>query len=174
MPQKANPITCETVVGMVGLARQLVPAVLEGMQAGHERSAGEWQIEWDAVPMILTLSHSAVVLTASMVRGLQVFPARMAANMKADGGMLMSEAVMITLAPHMGRLAAHHLVYDVCQVARDSGRDLASALEEAIDEELAARIPAMASLLNPESYLGETDAIVDAALASRRRGGSTP
>jgi 3-carboxy-cis,cis-muconate cycloisomerase len=171
MPQKANPIASETIVGLVSLARHLVPALLEAMQAGHERSAGEWQIEWDAVPTLLALSHSAVVTTTSLIEGLEVVPARMATNMQADGGMLMSEAVMIALAPHIGRHAAHHLVYDACRVARENGRDLTAVLEEALPGDLASQLPPIALLLEPEAYLGEADAIVDAALASRRHAG---
>jgi 3-carboxy-cis,cis-muconate cycloisomerase len=171
MPQKANPIASEAIVGLVSLARHLVPALLEAMQAGHERSAGEWQIEWDAVPTLLALSHSAVVTTTGLVRGLEVAPARMATNMRADGGMLMSEAVMISLAPHIGRHAAHHLVYEACRLARENDRDLTTVLEETLPGDLAAQLPPIAALLEPEAYLGEADAIVDAALASRRDGG---
>ena len=53
MPQKANPIDSETVVGLSVLAAQQVPALLAAMRAGHERSAGEWQVEWDAIPLIV-------------------------------------------------------------------------------------------------------------------------
>jgi 3-carboxy-cis,cis-muconate cycloisomerase len=172
MPQKANPIASETIVGLVSLARHLVPALLEAMQAGHERSAGEWQIEWDAVPMLLELSHSAVVTTTSLIDELEVVPARMATNMQADGGMLMSEAVMIALAPHIGRRAAHHLVYEACRRARENHLDLTAVLEEAVPRDVAAQLPPIASLLDPKAYLGEADAIVDAALASRRDGGA--
>ena len=56
MPQKANPISSEVVVGMSSLAAQQVPALLAAMQAGHERAAGEWQIEWDALPTVVALA----------------------------------------------------------------------------------------------------------------------
>ena len=50
MPQKANPIESEAVVGLSAIAAQQVPAMLVAMSGGHERAAGEWQIEWDVLP----------------------------------------------------------------------------------------------------------------------------
>src|SRR5207248_2227767 len=55
MPQKVNPILSEVVVGMSALARSQALPLLSAMQPGHERSAGEWQIEWDALPLVFAL-----------------------------------------------------------------------------------------------------------------------
>ncbi|MBM3526227.1 MAG: adenylosuccinate lyase family protein, partial [Alphaproteobacteria bacterium] len=109
MPQKANPIASEVVVGMSSLAAQQVPAVLTAMHAGHERAAGEWQIEWDALPTVISLAAGSLANTREILRGLNVFPARMAANLEVDGGTIMAEAVMIALAAKIGRASAHEL-----------------------------------------------------------------
>ena len=50
------------------------------MQAGHERSAGEWQVEWDAIPVIAA-ARRARSPRRRLVDGLQVFPERMRANL---------------------------------------------------------------------------------------------
>ena len=47
MPQKANPILSETHRRHRGHGEALAAPLLRAMEAGHERAAGEWQIEWD-------------------------------------------------------------------------------------------------------------------------------
>ncbi len=164
MPQKANPIGSETVVGLSVLAAQQVPALLAAMQAGHERSAGEWQVEWDATPAITAAAAGALAGAAGVVVGLEIFPERMRANLELEGGLIMAEAVMMAAAPIVGRGPAHDLVYEACAMARREGLVLADAVRRELDAELVAALPPLETLLDPSRYLGETDAIVTAAL----------
>ena len=101
MPQKANPIESEAVVGLSVLAAQQVPALLAAMQGEHERSAGEWQIEWDALPLVCVYGAGALSGTGRILDGLQVFPELMSANLALDGGLLMAEAAMMAIAPNL-------------------------------------------------------------------------
>jgi 3-carboxy-cis,cis-muconate cycloisomerase len=169
MPQKANPIRSEVVIGMSVLAREQVTALLAAMQTGHERSAGEWQIEWDAVPTIFALACGCLLNTREVVAELQVFPERMRANLDGDGGMVMAEAVMIALAPRLGRLRAHELVSEICREARRQGLQLADALPASLGPELLETVSPLADLLAPDAYLGEAEAIVDAAVTRLSR-----
>lgn len=165
MPQKANPILSESIVGMGSIALTLVPAALTAMQVRHERAAGEWQIEWDVVPGVMTLAAGSLALTAEMLDGLRVDPRRMRANLELDGGLVMAEALMMALAPVAGRARAHELVYDLCARARVEGRSLREVVAADLPRDLAAVLPDAATLLDPASYLGEAEDIVDAALA---------
>ena len=169
MPQKANPIGSETVVGLSVLAAQQVPALLAAMQVSHERSAGEWQVEWDAIPGIATAAAGALAGAGEVVGGLQVFPERMRANVDLEGGLIMAEAVMMATAPLVGRGPAHDLVYRACTTARREGVVLADAIRRELGHELVAALPPLETLLDPAQYLGETDAIVTAALESWTR-----
>lgn len=164
MPQKANPIDSETVVGLSVLAAQQVPALLAAMRARHERSAGEWQVEWDAIPVIVAAGAGALAGAARVVSGLQVFPERMRANLELEGGLIMAEAVMMAAAPVVGRGPAHDLVYQACATARREGLVLADAIRRELGPELVAALPPLETLLDPTQYLGETDAIVTTAL----------
>jgi 3-carboxy-cis,cis-muconate cycloisomerase len=164
MPQKANPIGSETVVGLSVLAAQQVPALLAAMQAGQERSAGEWQVEWDAIPGIAAAAAGALAGAAGVIGGLQVFPERMRANLELEGGLIMGEAVMMAAAPIVGRGQAHDLVYEACATARREGLILAEAIRRELGPELVAALPPLETLLDPVQYLGETDAIVMTAL----------
>ena len=169
MPQKANPILSEAVVGMGSLAIQQVPALLAAMQAGHERAAGEWQIEWDAIPTLFSMAAGCASASAELVDGLQVFPARMLSNLDADGGMVMAEALMMAAAGRLGRARAHDLVYDLCTAAREQGRPLRDVVRDSADGELLANLPPIDDVLAPASYLGEAELIVDDVLAAWER-----
>ena len=64
------------------------------------------------------------------------------------------------LSDSMGRDEAHHLVGEICDDARQSGRSLreVAAFEPSVLQHLSA--DSIESCLAPESYLGETQAIV--------------
>src|SRR6266542_1219840 len=93
MPQKANPIGSEAVIGMSLLAAHHAGALLAALQGTHERSAGEWQVEWDAAPAVFAAAAGAVSGTARIVEGLRIFPERMRANLELDGGTIMAEEI---------------------------------------------------------------------------------
>ncbi len=52
----------------------------------------------------------------------------MAENLDISRGLIVAEAVMMGLAPDLGRQEAHDVVYDACRVANDKGITLADAL----------------------------------------------
>jgi 3-carboxy-cis,cis-muconate cycloisomerase len=108
-----------------------------------------------------------------VIERLQVFPDRMRENMFADGGMIMAEAVMIALAPTVGRLRAHALVSQACREARRRNVPLADVLPGALGEDLIAVLPPSERLFAPDSYLGEAGDIVTAAVEQWSRSGMT-
>jgi len=164
MPQKANPISSEVVVGMSSLAAQQVPALLAAMRAGHERAAGEWQIEWDALPTVVALAAGCLLNSREILAGLTVEADRMRAGLDVEGGLIMAEAVMIGLATHVGRARAHDLVEAACIDARATGGGFREALERTLDDGLLEALGPLDVVLDPASYLGETDTTVDVAL----------
>jgi 3-carboxy-cis,cis-muconate cycloisomerase len=155
MPQKANPVRSEAVVGLAGAAESLAPALLRAMESGHERAAGEWQTEWFAVPTLSRLAAGCLWTSAEIAEELRVDPDAMARNLAQDHGLILAEAHMIRLAPQLGREAAHDAVYAAAREARETGRELAGVLDT---------VP-----IYPEDYLGEALAVCDAALAQYRQ-----
>ena len=160
MPQKANPILSETIVGLSGMACALSGVPLRAMTGRHERSAGEWQMEWDSLPLLVAYTGSAVARCSDLVEGLHVDTERMAANLAVDGGLIMAEALMMQLAPLLGRHEAHEVVYDLSARARASGISLAEAARAYAAEQDLGGDPR----LEPADYLGEADAIVATAV----------
>jgi 3-carboxy-cis,cis-muconate cycloisomerase len=169
MPQKANPILSESIVGMGSIALSLMPAALTAMQVRHERAAGEWQIEWDVVPTMMTTAAGSLALTHEMLAGLAIDRSRMRANLDLDGGLVMAEALMMGIAPVAGRARAHELVYDLCARARIEGRPLRELVATDLPGDLTGRLPDVDTLLDPARYLGEADAVVDAAISEWAR-----
>lgn len=160
MPQKANPILSEAVVGMAATAGALASSLYRAMEAGHERAAGEWQIEWQVVPQLAVLAASSLAVAAEIAEGLVVETAAMRRNLTADGGLLMAEAHMMRLAPELGRERAHDLVYAAAKRARGNGTSLEEALGGARSDG--------GESLRPDDYLGAAEAICDEALQTWR------
>ena len=131
------------------------------MQGTHERAAGEWQAEWDALPLICAAAAGALAGARAVLAGLAVFPERMRANLDAEGGSIMAEAAMMAVADAVGRAEAHALVSEASSAARREGVSLQEALERVLAPEILEAVGPLADVLDPASYLGETDAIVD-------------
>jgi 3-carboxy-cis,cis-muconate cycloisomerase len=168
MPQKRNPISSNYITACVAMVRQNVAALLEAMVEDHERATGPWEIEWIAVPEIFLLSAGALAQARFLVAGLEVDEKRMRANLDLTRGLIVSEAVMMGLGPHLGRQRAHDLVYDICRKVIATGRPFLDLLAE--DREIAAHLDraALAKLVDPANYLGLAGIMVDRVLAMRR------
>jgi 3-carboxy-cis,cis-muconate cycloisomerase len=167
MPQKRNPISCVYITATNSLVRQHVVALLDAMVEDHERATGPWEIEWIAVPEIFSLAAGALAQTRLMVSGLVVDEKKMRANLDITRGLIVSEAVMMGLGPHIGRQYAHDLVYDICRQVVATGRTLLDLLAE--NREVAKHLDrtALEKLCDPANYLGQAGEMVDRVLAMR-------
>lgn len=159
MPQKANPISSEAVIGMSATASALAAALGRLMEAGHERAAGEWQIEWEVLPQLAVLAAGCLLEAGQIAIGLRVFPDAMRRNLDRDGFVL-AEAYMMRLAATIGRERAHDVVYNAVREARERDETLETALIR--QAEFAA---AGLQAVTPEEYSGTPDLTCDAALA---------
>ncbi len=168
MPQKRNPILSESLIAIARIARQDVALALDAMTHDHERATGPWHVEWECVPELCVLAGGALRIVLELFRGLVVHAGRMAKNLEADGGQILAEAVMMCLAPHVGRTRAHDLVYDACMEAHAQrvplrDRLLSSpAIRQHLDE------AAIDAALNPAGYLGLAEEFVDRVVAHAR------
>lgn len=153
MPQKANPIYAEAVIGFGISAESAASSLWRAMEAGHERAAGEWQIEWIAVPQVAECTASCVRLTAELTRALEIIPAAMERNLNLDPGLLMSEGLMMRLAERIGRERAHDLLYRAAHTAMRTGQPFADAYRSELGSELTASTTDLGA--DPMDYIGE-------------------
>ena len=169
MPQKRNPISCLYIHATVALVRQHVAALLEAAVADHERSTGPWEIEWISLPEIFLLTSGALAQTRLLLSGLEVDADRMRANLDLTRGMIVSEAVMMGLGPHLGRQRAHDLVYDICREVAATGTPLVELLARNADISRHLTRAELDRMCNPANYLGLAGAMVDRVLAREPR-----
>ena len=165
MPQKRNPISSCYIHAQISMVRQHAAAMLDAMVADHERSTGPWEIEWIALPEAFCLLAGALSQSKFVLTGLEVDVKRMRANLDMTHGLVVSEAVMMGLAPYIGREYAHDLVYDICRVAIATERPLLDLLAE--NTEITGHVTReqLAAMCDPAAYLGQSGVMVDRVLA---------
>jgi 3-carboxy-cis,cis-muconate cycloisomerase len=169
MPQKRNPIASEYILAAARTVQALVPVMQGAMAQDHERATGPWQAEMLALPQCFVLAHGALLHTRSIAEGMVVDAARMRRNLDATGGLIVAEAVMMGLAPKLGRGEAHHVVKHACDAALAEGIPLAAALGREASVTGVLDTAAIERLVDPSSYLGSTDAFIDRVLAAVRQ-----
>jgi 3-carboxy-cis,cis-muconate cycloisomerase len=169
MPQKRNPISSVYVTAQSAVVKQHVAALLEAMIEDHERSTGQWEIEWIVLPEIFMLTAGALAQTRFVLEGLEVKPDKMRANLDITKGMIMTEAVMMGLGPKLGRSKAHDLLYDIARKAVQSGEHLIDALEADPEIRKHADRKTLKKLVDPANYLGVAGPMVDRVLKGRKK-----
>lgn len=169
MPHKANPVDAILVRSAAIRAPGLVATLFATAAAQeNERAAGAWHAEWMPLRELLSVTGGAVRRLAAALDGLRVDPERMRADLDLSGGLLLSESVAARLAPELGRDVAHELVRECAMRAAAEGDPFASVLRdeprvrEVLDED------ALSEALDPASWTGSTDALIDRALAAHR------
>jgi 3-carboxy-cis,cis-muconate cycloisomerase len=168
MPQKRNPISCELMWSAAKTVRQHAGLALDAMMHDFERATGPWHIEWSAIPEAFVLTAGALNQAKFMLAGLEVDVQRMRQNLDLSGGLIVAEAVMMGLAPHLGRQTAHDIVYDACRKAATSRQPLAHVLYESSEVTAKLDHAAIDRLCDPANYLGSAPLMVDSMLAWHR------
>jgi 3-carboxy-cis,cis-muconate cycloisomerase len=168
MPQKRNPIASEYILAATRMVQGLVPVMLGAMAQDHERATGPWQAEALVLPQAFVLTHGALLHTLAIAEGMVVDSDRMRANLNITHGLIVSEAVMMGLAPVIGRGEAHHVVKHACDIALTEKISLADALER--DPVVSARLnrAAIEQLIDPANYLGSTQGFIDRVIAAAK------
>ncbi|MBA4033873.1 MAG: 3-carboxy-cis,cis-muconate cycloisomerase [Bradyrhizobium sp.] len=169
MPQKRNPISSELMLAAAKGVRQHAGLMLDAMVQDFERATGPWHAEWMAIPESFVLTAGSLHQAKFALGGLIVDEKKMAENLDISRGLIVAEAVMMGLAPDLGRQEAHDVVYDSCRVANEKGMTLADALST--DPRVSARIDraTIDRLTSPRNYLGLAPQMVDRVIASSGR-----
>ena len=169
MPHKRNPIGAATVRANHRRIAGLVATLCMSMEQEHERGAGGWSAEWEALRELFCLAAGSAERLRDMLAGLELDAARMRQNLDATLGLPLAESLMMALAPVTGRGEAHHRVAAASKLALARGRPLAEVAktEPAIAGHLSAA--EIDRALDPSRYLGSAGAMIDAALAEARR-----
>ncbi|HEO1815051.1 TPA: 3-carboxy-cis,cis-muconate cycloisomerase [Acinetobacter baumannii] len=164
MPHKRNPVAAASVLAAANRVPALMSSIYQSMVQEHERSLGAWHAEWLAVPEIFQLCAGALSRTGEVLQGFEVNAKHMQQNLECTNGLIMAEAVMMALAPKIGRLNAHHLVEAACKTAVAQNQhlfDVVSQLDEVKGQFSQEEIR---NIFKPENYLGNIQQQIDAVL----------
>ncbi|KAI0411294.1 adenylosuccinate lyase [Xylaria grammica] len=164
MPQKRNPISSEVILAASKLLRANAGLGLDAMVVDFERASGPWHLEWVAVPEAFILAVGALHQTNFAMGGLVVNTGAMWDNLCSTRGLIVGEAVMMALAPFLGRQPAHDVIYAACTESIENKKSLLEVLEG--KPEVTAHLSAekLASLCDPRQYLGASQLMVDGML----------
>ncbi|OQV03720.1 hypothetical protein CLAIMM_08734 [Cladophialophora immunda] len=136
MPQKRNPIS-------------------------SERASGPWHLEWVAVPEAFVLAVGALHQTNFALGGLVVNTDAMMKNLLSTRGLIVGEAVMMGLAPFLGRQQAHDLVYEACKESIEKDQALFDVLKDRASIAVYVSEEQLRQLCDPANYLGASQLMVD-------------
>jgi 3-carboxy-cis,cis-muconate cycloisomerase len=142
--------------------------MLAAMPGEQERSAGAWQSEPETFSELLRLTGGGVAAVRGLLECLEVFPARMRANLDLTDGLIMAESLASALGETLGRARAQDLVVETSKRAGEAGQPLAEAAAETPEIVEALGTDGIAAALDPAAYLGQTDELIDRSLAAHR------
>jgi adenylosuccinate lyase len=97
MPHKRNPITGERLSGLARVIRGYAVTAMENVALWHERDISHSSAERIILPDASTLLDYMLALMTKLVRGLQVYPENMRANMDKSRGLFASQSVLLKL-----------------------------------------------------------------------------
>jgi 3-carboxy-cis,cis-muconate cycloisomerase len=168
MPHKRNPILSQHVIVAARLTRAQVSSMLEAMVQDHERGSATWQMEWSIIPVTSAYALSALERTLELVAGLQVHPERMRENLGLSHQFVYAEAVMMALAPQLGRQKAHDLVEAAVSDAR-GGKSFVEALQQSEEINSILSASMLNEILTGQTHIEAAAQEVKAVLANRDR-----
>lgn len=168
MPQKRNPISCAYITACSGVVRQHTAALLNAIAADFKRSTGPWEIEWIVLPEIFCLTAGTLAQANFMLSGLEVKPDAMQKNLRLTNGLVCTEAVMMALAPRLGRERAHDALSSICRAVANGEGSLIDLLANNSDINQVFDRQHLEDLIEPNNYLGLSGVMVDRVLSDRQ------
>jgi len=157
MPHKRNPVLTERVCGLARVVRGNLVTALENTALWHERDISHSSAERIIFPdACATVDYMAIEMN-KVLRGLEVRPDRMLANLQFAGGVVFSQRVLLALVDSgMSREDAYLIVQKAAMQAMEGGTGFRALLQQ--NDEVMKRIgPKMDAVFDPWAGLEHTD-----------------
>src|SRR5436190_16938263 len=158
MPHKRNPVLTERVCGLARVVRGNLVTALENTALWHERDISHSSAERIIFPeACATVDYMAIEMN-KVLRGLEVRPERMLANLRFAGGVVFSQRVLLALVESgMSREDAYLVVQKAAMEAMDgAGPGFRAQLEK--NDDVMKRVGSrMDKIFDPWSGLEHTD-----------------
>jgi adenylosuccinate lyase len=135
MPHKRNPVMTERVCGLARVVRGNLLTALENTALWHERDISHSSAERVIFPDACALVDYMAIEMNKVLRGLEVRPDRMLANLQFAGGVVFSQRVLLALVESgLSREDAYLIVQKAAMQAMEEGSSGFRALLEKNDE----------------------------------------
>ncbi len=169
MPHKRNPAVLENVLALLRNVRSIAPAIVESMVSENERDWGAFLSEWEAIPRACHMMAAALEKSKNILKNLIVYEKHMERNLYKQKGLMMSEAVMMHLAPRLGRMTAHEIVYKAAMEAYEKEEPFKDVLLQTPEVAAAFTEEEIDKMLDPRGYIGLAPEFTDQVLAKYGR-----
>ncbi|WP_333908839.1 adenylosuccinate lyase [Acidovorax sp. GBBC 3334] len=166
MPHKRNPAAAENLAGLARSMRYSAAMMTEAMVQEHERDGVAWKTEWKALPECCLVAGAMLEQAVQLLSGLAVDAEAMSRNLDRRQGYLLSERVMLSLGPRLGKQTAHAWVHEASMDGLAQNLDFRSAmarhggLAQAVSEQ------ELDEWTDPRSYLGSVRESIDRTIRS--------
>ncbi|PID37886.1 MAG: adenylosuccinate lyase [Proteobacteria bacterium] len=170
MPHKRNPILSENVCGLARLVRSHAQCALENVALWHERDISHSSVERVIAPDATSLVDFMLHRMTGVMDGLVIVREQMAHNLSLSGGLIYSEAVMLSLVRKgLGRQRAYELVQKAAMAAQEQRGEFERLLGE--DEEIMSRLSAkeLSACFDVDHHLRHVNMIFDRIFQTTQR-----
>ncbi len=130
MPQKRNPEKSEQIGSLARITRHKAAILQESLIHEHERDGQSWKVEWAVWPELIAMTSASLKISSELFENLEVKKERMLENLQSTQGLVLSEALMMSLAPKWGLASARQWVRDKMHQANSAPQSLESIITE--------------------------------------------
>jgi len=170
MPHKRNPETCEKISGLARVMRGLMVPAMEDVILWHERDLTNSSSERNILPEAFVLLSEQLKSILIVLKGLIVKEDRMRLNLDMGGGIVVSEAVMLSLIRKgMERREAHGLVSQVAGESFRDGRPFSDVVRSNAKIRGLLSESELNASLDPRGYIGLAEELVDGVVRAAER-----
>ena len=169
MPHKQNPVASGSIVFLGRLLRSNAGPALDYIHAEWEDDHRQGETAWKFVPETCLLIDAQLELMKRVLANLIVKPENMERNLDRAGGFVCSEALLMKLAPAIGRGRAHALVKELSDEARLSELSFSDAVRAHPKVRTHLTTAEIEECVDYRTYLGQAKTLVNRVLADYRR-----
>lgn len=160
MPHKRNPIASENLCGLSRLLRSYALASLENIALWHERDISHSSVERVIGPDATILTDFMLTRLKDLYKNLNVYPERMASNIKKSKGLFNSESILIELMKKgVPRVEAYSITQSIAMRCYEMGLDFSDEVRKDQDIRRYLTEKEIEDALSEEKYIRHVDTI---------------
>lgn len=159
MPQKKNPFSTMKISVAGRIAAGAAATLLTQPPAAHERDHRQLEVERDLLPRTLIAVEGAQRKLLALLPNLVFDVEQLAANLCYEGPLILTEHILMELAPTLGHEKAHDVLQEFASRYRESHISLQQFVNERPELQAALKDVDLDSLLAPDNYIGLSEEI---------------